>query len=58
MIELPDHPWFFGCQYHPEFTSNPRRGHPLFVSYMRAALDYQQRAREAAQPRAKLVASA
>jgi CTP synthase len=58
MIELPDHPWFFGCQYHPEFTSNPRRGHPLFVSYVRAALDYQQRAREAAQPRAKLVASA
>jgi len=26
MIELPDHPWFFGCQFHPEFTSNPRRG--------------------------------
>jgi CTP synthase len=59
MIELPDHPWFFGCQYHPEFTSNPRRGHPLFVSFVRAALEHQQRAREAAQPaRAKLVASA
>jgi CTP synthase len=59
MIELPDHPWFFGCQYHPEFTSNPRRGHPLFVSFVRAALDHQQRAREAAAPaRAKLVASA
>ena len=28
MIELADHPWFFGCQFHPEFTSNPRRGHP------------------------------
>jgi CTP synthase len=39
MVELPDHPWFFGCQYHPEFTSNPRRGHPLFVSFVRAALD-------------------
>jgi CTP synthase len=59
MIELPDHPWFFGCQYHPEFTSNPRRGHPLFVSFVRAALGHQQRAREASQPaRAKLVASA
>jgi CTP synthase len=42
MIELPDHPWFFGCQFHPEFTSNPRRGHPLFVSFVRAALQQQQ----------------
>ncbi|MEP7275871.1 MAG: CTP synthase, partial [Betaproteobacteria bacterium] len=39
MVELPQHPWFFGCQFHPEFTSNPRRGHPLFVSFVRAALD-------------------
>src|SRR5437899_2062069 len=39
MIELPEHPWFFGCQFHPEFTSNPRRGHPLFVGFIRAALD-------------------
>ena len=38
MIELKDHLWFFGCQYHPEFTSNPRRGHPLFISYLNAAL--------------------
>jgi len=38
MIELPDHPWFFGCQYHPEFTSNPRRGHPLFIAFVNAAL--------------------
>ncbi len=42
MVDLPDHPWFFGCQYHPEFTSNPRRGHPLFVSFVRAALEQQQ----------------
>jgi CTP synthase len=35
MIELPNHPWFFGCQFHPEFTSNPRRGHPLFVSFVK-----------------------
>jgi CTP synthase len=39
MIELNDHPWFFGCQFHPEFTSNPRRGHPLFVSFVKAALE-------------------
>ena len=38
MIELPDHPWFVGCQFHPEFTSNPRKGHPLFTAYVKAAL--------------------
>jgi CTP synthase len=38
MVELPDHPWFVACQFHPEFTSNPRTGHPLFVAYVRAAL--------------------
>jgi CTP synthase len=43
MIELPQHPWFFGCQFHPEFTSNPRRGHPLFIAFVRAALAHQQR---------------
>jgi CTP synthase len=37
MIELPDHPWFVGCQFHPEFTSTPREGHPLFESFIRAA---------------------
>ena len=31
MLELPDHPWFVACQFHPEFTSNPRTGHPLFM---------------------------
>ena len=38
MIELPDHPWFIACQFHPEFTSNPRGGHPLFTSYIEAAI--------------------
>ena len=38
MIELPDHPWFVGCQFHPEFTSSPRSGHPLFESFVRAAI--------------------
>jgi CTP synthase len=39
MAELADHPWFFGCQYHPEFTSTPREGHPLFTSFVKAALE-------------------
>jgi CTP synthase len=39
VVELPEHPWFVGCQFHPEFTSNPRDGHPLFTSYIEAALD-------------------
>ncbi|QFU75523.1 CTP synthase [Halioglobus maricola] len=38
MIELPDHPWYVACQFHPEFTSSPRGGHPLFTSYIDAAL--------------------
>ncbi len=37
MIELPGHPWFIACQFHPEFTSRPRGGHPLFTSYIEAA---------------------
>lgn len=42
MVELPDHPWFVGCQFHPEYTSNPRDGHPLFTGFIEAALDFQQ----------------
>jgi CTP synthase len=38
MIELPAHPWFVACQFHPEFTSRPRGGHPLFTSYIKAAI--------------------
>ena len=38
MIELPGHPWFLGCQFHPEFTSTPRDGHPLFTGFIHAAL--------------------
>jgi CTP synthase len=41
LIELPDHPWFVGCQFHPEFTSTPRAGHPLFKSFIEAALAHQ-----------------
>ncbi|HFC8516914.1 CTP synthase [Neisseria meningitidis] len=39
IIELPNHPWFFACQFHPEFTSNPRKGHPLFTAFVKAALN-------------------
>ncbi len=38
MIELEDHPWFLACQFHPEFTSTPRDGHPLFTGFVQAAL--------------------
>jgi len=48
LIELPGegpnaHPWFIGCQFHPEFSSSPRTGHPLFKAFVEAALAYQQR---------------
>ena len=39
IIEIPNHPWFVACQFHPEFTSRPRGGHPLFTGYIKAALD-------------------
>ena len=38
MIELPDHPWFIGCQFHPELKSRPMRPHPLFAGFIGAAL--------------------
>jgi CTP synthase len=37
MVELPDHPWFVGCQFHPEFKSKPLAPHPLFREFVRAA---------------------
>ncbi|KTD06906.1 CTP synthase [Legionella jamestowniensis] len=42
MIELPEHPWFVACQFHPEFTSTPRDGHPLFEQFVRAARKHHQ----------------
>ena len=44
MVELAQdvHPWFVACQFHPEFTSNPRTGHPLFTAYINAALQYKK----------------
>ncbi|EGV29140.1 CTP synthase [Thiorhodococcus drewsii AZ1] len=43
IIEIPDHPWFIACQFHPEFTSTPRDGHPLFEGFVRAALVHQEK---------------
>lgn len=45
-IELPEHPWFFASQFHPEFTSTPRDGHPLFGRFIDAATAYQKRNKE------------
>ncbi|WGL94827.1 glutamine hydrolyzing CTP synthase [Arsenophonus nasoniae] len=42
IIEDPNHPWFVACQFHPEFTSTPRDGHPLFAGFIKAAKEYQQ----------------
>ena len=40
MIEIKQHKWFIGCQFHPEFTSNPRDGHPLFNNFILKALKF------------------
>ena len=42
-IEIPGHPWFLACQFHPEFTSTPRRGHPLFIGFIQAAREHAKR---------------
>lgn len=42
MIEVSNHPWFVACQFHPEFTSRPRGGHPLFTGYIQAAANHKQ----------------
>jgi CTP synthase len=52
VAEIPDHPWFIGCQFHPEFTSTPRDGHPLFRGFIEAANAYHEeleRARKVAE---------
>ncbi|RFA28258.1 CTP synthetase [Alkalilimnicola ehrlichii] len=47
VIELPDHPWFLACQFHPEFTSTPRDGHPLFTRFIEAAAEYRKAGKQA-----------
>jgi CTP synthase len=53
IAELADHPWFVGVQFHPEFTSTPREGHPLFKSFIRAA--YEQHKRRVPEPALKVI---
>ena len=43
IVELPDHPWFLGCQFHPEFKSRPMAPHPLFREFIRAACENAKR---------------
>ena len=52
MVEIPGHPWFVGCQFHPEFTSTPRGGHPLFKSFVEAALERSRHQHRSAPARA------
>jgi CTP synthase len=57
IIEAPEHPWFLGCQFHPEFKSKPLEPHPLFAAFIGAAIEHQERrARPAAEPQAARVA--
>jgi CTP synthase len=56
MIELKDHPWFLACQFHPEFTSTPRDGHPLFSSFIKAALQHQRGNAASSTPVSEVVA--
>ena len=43
IIEIEDHPWFVGCQFHPEFKSRPQTPHPLFSHFIQAAIGYSRR---------------
>jgi CTP synthase len=54
VIELPNHPWFIGCQFHPELKSRPTRPHPLFAGFVGAAL----KRRKAIAPNSGAVAQA
>jgi CTP synthase len=47
IVELGDHPWFLGCQFHPEYKSKPLSPHPLFKSFIAASLDNREKRKEA-----------
>ena len=49
IVELADHPWFLGCQFHPEFKSKPLKPHPLFVSFIEASVEYRRKREEASE---------
>ena len=53
IIEIKDHPWFLGCQFHPEFKSRPTSPHPLFSNFIAAALQYRLRGVVSEQPSSK-----
>ncbi|MDX1584524.1 MAG: CTP synthase, partial [Thermoanaerobaculia bacterium] len=57
IVELKDHPWFFGCQFHPEYRSRPTDPHPIFKSFIEAACTYQDQ-RKALQASSKEAESA
>ena len=57
MIELPDHPWFVGCQFHPELQSRPTRPHPLFAGFVAAATAAKRR-KESSSETSSLVSAA
>jgi CTP synthase len=42
VVEISGHPWFLACQFHPEFTSTPRKGHPLFSGFVKAAVEHKK----------------
>ena len=42
VVEIQEHPWFVGCQFHPEFTSSPIEGHPLFTGFINAAIKHNE----------------
>jgi CTP synthase len=57
VIELPDHPWYLGCQFHPELKSRPTRPHPLFTAFVSAALRHGEERGAPAEPPARSVAA-
>ena len=46
VVEIPEHPWFIACQFHPEFTSSPRKGHPLFTGFVKTARELKEKANQ------------
>ncbi|HUC42220.1 MAG TPA: gamma-glutamyl-gamma-aminobutyrate hydrolase family protein, partial [Candidatus Micrarchaeaceae archaeon] len=53
IVEVPDHPWFLGCQFHPEFKSKPLSPHPLFAAFVRASHDHRRARLGSSEPSSK-----
>jgi CTP synthase len=58
ICEIPDHPWFLGCQFHPEFKSKPLEPHPLFKAFIGASYEHRRRRRAGSEPDLARVRSA